>query len=52
MRIRVRDVLEMLGSGKSEADILTESPYLEAAALRAVQLKAGRLTGHPVLRSA
>ncbi|MEN9813992.1 MAG: hypothetical protein RL479_2678 [Verrucomicrobiota bacterium] len=52
MRIRVRDVLEMLGSGMSAADILAEFPYLEAADLRAAQLYAARLTDHPVLRSA
>jgi uncharacterized protein (DUF433 family) len=52
MRIRVRDVWEMLGSGMTEADILTEFPYLEAADLRAAQLYAARLTDHSVLRSA
>jgi uncharacterized protein (DUF433 family) len=52
MRIRVKDVLEMLGSGMSEQDILTEFPYLEADDLRAAQLYAARLTDHPVLRSA
>ena len=35
MRIRVKDILEMLGSGMMDADILTEFPYLEAADLRA-----------------
>ena len=52
MRIRVRDILEMLGSGMTDADILTEFPYLEAADLRAAQLYAARLTDHTVLRSA
>jgi uncharacterized protein (DUF433 family) len=52
MRIRVKDVLEMLGSGMSEADILSEFPYLEAEDLRAAQLYAARLTDHTVLRSA
>lgn len=52
MRIRVKDVLEMLGSGMSEADILAEFPYLEVEDLRAAQLYAARLTDHPVLRSA
>ncbi len=52
MRIRVKDVLEMLGSGMSEADILAEFPYLEAEDLHAAQLCAARLTDHPVLRSA
>ena len=35
MRIRVKDILEMLGSGMTDADILTKIPYLEAADLRA-----------------
>lgn len=52
MRIRLRDVWEMLGSGMTEADILTEFPYLESADLRAVQLYAARLPDHTVLRSA
>ncbi|HEY0947109.1 MAG TPA: DUF433 domain-containing protein [Opitutaceae bacterium] len=52
MRIRVKDVLEMLGSGMTEADILEEFPYLEANDIRAAQLYAARLTDHPVLRSA
>lgn len=51
MRIRVKDVLEMLGSGMTEADILAEFPYLEADDLRASQLYAARLTDHPVLQS-
>ena len=52
MRIRVKDVLEMLGSGMTELEILTEFPYLEADDLRAAQLYAARLTDHPVLHSA
>lgn len=51
MRIRVKDVLEMLGSGMSESEILAEFPYLEADDLRAAQLYAARLTDHAVLRS-
>ena len=51
MRIRVKDVLEMLGSGMSETEILAEFPHLEADDLRAAQLYAARLTDHPVLRS-
>jgi uncharacterized protein (DUF433 family) len=52
MRIRVKDVLEMLGSGMTEADILAEFPYLEVGDIRASQLYAARLTDHTVLRSA
>ena len=50
MRIRVKDILEMLGSGMTDADILAEFPYLEAADLRASQLYAARLTDGPALQ--
>jgi len=30
MRIRVKDVLELLASGASQEEILTDYPYLEA----------------------
>ena len=49
--IRGKDILEMLGSGMTDADILTEFPYLEVADLCASQLYADRLTDHTVLRS-
>ena len=52
MRIRVKDILEMLGSGMTEAEVLTEFPYLEADDLRAAQIYAARLTDHTVLRPA
>ena len=52
MRMRVKDVMEMLGSGMTEVDILSEFPFLEAADLRASQLYAARLTDDTVLRSA
>jgi uncharacterized protein (DUF433 family) len=52
MRMRVKDIWEMLGAGMTDADIPTEFPYLEAADLRASQLYAARLTEHTVLRSA
>lgn len=35
MRIRVKDVLEMLGGGATEAEILTDFPYLEVEDIRA-----------------
>lgn len=44
MRIRVIDVLDMLGSGMSEAEILTEFPYLEKEdILASLQFAAKRL---------
>ncbi len=51
MRIRVKNVLEMLGFGMTEVDILAESSYPEAADLRASQLDAAWLTDHKVLRN-
>jgi uncharacterized protein (DUF433 family) len=35
MRIRVRDVLDLLAAGVSEPEILDDYPYLEAADIRA-----------------
>lgn len=52
MRIRVKDILEMLGSGMAEAEVLAEFPYLEADDIRAAQIYAARLTDHTVLRPA
>lgn len=50
LRVRVKDILEMFGSGMTAQEILEEFPYLEAEDLRAAQLYAARLTDHPVLR--
>jgi len=35
MRIRVKDVLDMLAGGATEAEILQDYPYLEADDIRA-----------------
>jgi uncharacterized protein (DUF433 family) len=35
MRIRVKDVLDLLAAGVVEADILADYPYLEAEDIRA-----------------
>jgi uncharacterized protein (DUF433 family) len=35
MRIRVKDVLDMLAGGATEAEILADYPYLETADIRA-----------------
>lgn len=35
MRIRVKDVLEMLAAGASEKEILDDFPYLEVEDIRA-----------------
>lgn len=45
MRIRVSDILEMLGQGVPEAEILADFPDLEADDIRACLLYAARRTG-------
>src|SRR5262245_2547586 len=52
LRIRVRDVLDLLAAGSSRAEILADYPYLEDEDISAVLEFAARQTDHPVLRSA
>ncbi len=52
MRIRVTDVLELLGAGASFDEILGEYPYLDREDILAAIEYAARQTDHPVLRSA
>ena len=52
MRIRVTNVLELLGAGASFDEILRDYPYLEYEDLLAAIQYAARQTDHPVLRSA
>ena len=49
MRIRVSDILDMLGQGVSEAEILTDFPDLEQKDLYAALLYAARYIDHPRL---
>lgn len=49
LRVRVNDVLEMLASGMTEADILEAFPYLEAEDIKASLRYAARNLDHPVL---
>jgi len=49
MRIRVRDVLDMLASGATEAEILESYPYLERKDIQASLEYAARQVDHPVL---
>jgi len=51
MRIRVKDVLEMLAGGASEAEILEDYPDLEAEDIRASLAYAASYFDHPVLVS-
>ena len=52
MRIRVKDVLEMLAAGVNEAEILQDFPYLEAADIRACLEFAASEMDHAILKSA
>ncbi len=49
MRIRVKDVLDLLAAGVSETEILEDFPYLEAADIQACLDYAASLADHPVL---
>ena len=49
MRIRVKDVLDMLASGATEAEILESYPYLEREDIRASLEYAARQVDHAVL---
>lgn len=52
LRIRVRDVLDLLASGATQDEILADYPYLEAADITAVLQFAALQSDHPVLRAA
>ncbi len=50
MRIRVKDILDMLASGMTEAEILQEHEYLEIEDIRATLAFASTQADHPVLK--
>lgn len=52
LRVRVKDVLELLASGVSHAEILEDFPYLEPEDIVAVLQFAAMQSDHPVLRTA
>jgi uncharacterized protein (DUF433 family) len=52
LRIRVRDVLDLLAAGASREEILADYPLLEAGDVTASLEYAARLSDHPVLRVA
>jgi uncharacterized protein (DUF433 family) len=52
MRIRVKDVLDLLAAGVSEAEILADYPDLEAEDIRASLAYAAEESDHPVLVAA
>jgi uncharacterized protein (DUF433 family) len=52
LRIRVKDVLDLLASGASGKEILEDYPHLEDADISAVLEYAARQCDHPVLHVA
>ena len=52
MRIRVKDVLDLLAAGESEETILADFPYLEREDIRACLSFAASEVDHPILRAA
>lgn len=51
-RMRVTDVLELLGAGASHEEILEDYPFLEPDDIRAALIYAAQQTDHVVLRTA
>ncbi len=52
LRVRVKDVIELLASGTSREEILEDYPYLEAEDIQAALAFAASQLDHPVLRIA
>lgn len=49
LRVRVRDVLDLLAAGVDEREILADYPYLEPEDIRACLKFAAEQADHPVL---
>ena len=52
LRIRVKDVMDLLASGADRAEILADYPLLEEGDITAALEYAARQSDHPVLRMA
>ena len=52
MRVRVKDILDLLAAGVSREEVLADYPYLEDEDITAALLYAARQADHPVLRVA
>lgn len=50
LRVRVRDILDLLAVGASHDEILTDYPYLEEGDITAALEFAAKQSDHPVLR--
>lgn len=52
LRVRVKDILDLLASGATREQILSDLPYLEDEDITAALEYASAQTDHPVLRVA
>ena len=52
LRVRVKDVLDMLAGGATRAEIMRDYPYLEDEDITAALEFASRATDHPILSAA
>lgn len=52
LRVRVKDILELLAAGATHDEILAEYPYLEPEDITAALEFAAKQSDHPVLRVA
>ncbi|MGN7613958.1 DUF433 domain-containing protein [Magnetococcales bacterium HHB-1] len=52
LRIRVKDILDLLASGASQKEILADYPYLEEDDILAALSFAATQADHPILRTA
>ena len=52
LRIRVKDILDMLAGGATREEILADHPHLEDADISAALEYAGRAVDHPVIAAA
>jgi uncharacterized protein (DUF433 family) len=52
LRIRVRDILDLLAGGATRADILADFPYLEEDDIAAALEYAAQHVDHPIIRPA
>jgi uncharacterized protein (DUF433 family) len=52
LRVRVKDVLDMLAGGATRAEILRDYPYLEDEDITAALEFASRAMDHPVMAAA
>jgi uncharacterized protein (DUF433 family) len=52
LRVRVKDILDLLAAGASPSEILRDFPYLESDDISAALEYAAQHVDHPVIRSA